>query len=67
MGPRGLGGGRGQGGAAAVVIMGGSVPRCVLYARVSSDDRKKEGRNLKSQIQMGQEYAHDHGYQVVGS
>ncbi|MBN1813654.1 MAG: recombinase family protein [Anaerolineae bacterium] len=39
--------------------------RAVLYARVSSDDRGKHGRNLKSQIEMCREYALEQGYQVV--
>lgn len=39
--------------------------RAVLYARVSSDDRRKDGRNLKSQIDMGREYCQHHGYTVV--
>ncbi len=39
--------------------------RAVLYARVSSDDRGKDGRNLKSQLDMCREYALSHGYQIV--
>jgi len=39
--------------------------RAVLYARVSSDDRSKDGRNLAGQLEMGQKYAQEHGYQVV--
>ena len=39
--------------------------RAVLYARVSGDDRGKEGRNLAGQLEMGREYAQEHGYQVV--
>lgn len=39
--------------------------RAVLYARVSSDDRAKEGRNLKGQIEMGREYALTHGYTII--
>jgi len=33
--------------------------RAVLYARVSSDDSKKDGRNLASQLDMGREYSVD--------
>jgi site-specific DNA recombinase len=36
-----------------------------LYARVSGDDRGKEGRNLAGQLEMGRKYAQEHGYQVV--
>ena len=39
--------------------------RAVLYARVSSDDRGREGRNLAGQLEMGQKYAKKHGYTVV--
>ena len=39
--------------------------RAVLYARVSSDDRRKDGRNLKSQIEMGRDYCQQHGYTIV--
>lgn len=39
--------------------------RAVLYARVSSDDRGKEGRNLSGQLEMGREYALRQGYVVV--
>jgi len=39
--------------------------RAVLYARVSSDDRSKEGRNLTGQLDMGRKYAQEHGYTVV--
>jgi len=39
--------------------------RAVLYARVSSDDRGKDGRNLAGQLEMGRKYAQEHGYQVV--
>jgi len=39
--------------------------RAVLYSRVSADDRSKEGRNLASQLEMGQAYAQGKGYQVV--
>ena len=37
----------------------------VLYARVSGDDRGKDGRNLAGQLEMGREYAQKHGYHVV--
>jgi site-specific DNA recombinase len=39
--------------------------RAALYARVSSDDRSKDGRNLEGQLEMGREYAQKHGYTVV--
>jgi site-specific DNA recombinase len=39
--------------------------RAVLYARVSGDDTKNEGRNLDGQIQMCREYAERHGWSVV--
>lgn len=39
--------------------------RAVLYARVSGDDRGKEGRNLNGQLEMCREYAQAHGYTVV--
>lgn len=39
--------------------------RAVLYARVSSDDRGKEGRNLKGQLDMCREHAQGKGYQVI--
>ncbi len=39
--------------------------RAVLYARVSGDDRGKEGRNLAGQLEMCREYALDHGWQIV--
>ena len=39
--------------------------RAVLYARVSGDDRGKDGRNLDGQLDMCREYAHKNGWQVV--
>ncbi len=39
--------------------------RAVLYARVSSDDSHKDGRNLAGQLDMGRKYSLDHGYSVV--
>jgi site-specific DNA recombinase len=39
--------------------------RAVLYARVSGDDRKKEGRNLAGQLEMGRKYATENNYTVV--
>lgn len=39
--------------------------RAVLYARVSSDDRGKDGRNLAGQLDMGREYAHAHGWEIL--
>lgn len=39
--------------------------RAVIYARVSGDDRGKEGRNLDGQLEMGREYAQERTYKVV--
>ncbi len=39
--------------------------RAVTYARVSGDDRGKEGRNLKSQLEMCREYALEQGWNIV--
>jgi DNA invertase Pin-like site-specific DNA recombinase len=39
--------------------------RAVLYARVSSDDTKKDGRNLAGQIEMCREYAQSKGWRVT--
>lgn len=39
--------------------------RAVLYARVSGDDRGKDGRNLASQLEMGREYATQKGYTII--
>ena len=39
--------------------------RAVLYARVSSDDRDNEGRNLKGQLKMGRESALENGWEIV--
>ena len=39
--------------------------RAVLYARVSSDDRNKDGRNLAGQLEMDREYAKEKGYNIV--
>jgi len=39
--------------------------RALLYARVSGDDRRKEGRNLAGQLEMCREYAHERGYEIV--
>lgn len=41
------------------------IDRAVLYARVSSDDTKQDGRNLKGQITLCREYAQGKGYQIV--
>lgn len=41
------------------------IERAVLYARVSGDDRGKEGRNLQGQLDMGREYAIQKGYRIV--
>lgn len=39
--------------------------RAVTYARVSGDDRGKEGRNLEGQLEMCRNYAQEHGYEIV--
>jgi len=39
--------------------------RAVVYARVSGDDRGKEGRNLAGQLEMGREYAQERDYTIV--
>ncbi len=39
--------------------------RAVLYARVSGDDRGKDGRNLAGQLEMGRAYAARKGYTVI--
>lgn len=39
--------------------------RAVLYARVSSDDTRNEGRNLAGQLEMCREYALQRGWTVV--
>jgi site-specific DNA recombinase len=39
--------------------------RAVLYARVSGDDGKKEGRNLEGQIADGWDYVQEKGYRIV--
>ena len=39
--------------------------RVILYARVSSDDRGRDGRNLAGQLEMAREYAQKKGYVVV--
>jgi site-specific DNA recombinase len=37
----------------------------VLYARVSADDRGRDGRNLAGQLDMGREYAEANGWRIV--
>jgi len=39
--------------------------RAVLYARVSGDDRGKDGRNLAGQLEMCREYAQKRDYQIM--
>ena len=39
--------------------------RAVTYARVSGDDRGKEGRNLIGQLEICREYALSRGYHIV--
>ena len=42
-----------------------TIKRAVLYARVSSDDRGKEGRNLAGQLEMCREFSIENGWQIV--
>lgn len=39
--------------------------RAVLYARVSSDDTKRDGRNLAGQLEMCRKYATEHDYEII--
>ena len=39
--------------------------RAILYARVSSDDRSNDGRNLAGQLDICREYAERQGWQIV--
>ena len=39
--------------------------RAVTYARVSGDDRAKDGRNLSGQLEMCREYALEQGWTIV--
>lgn len=39
--------------------------RAITYARVSGDDRSKDGRNLAGQLAMGREYCIKRGYAIV--
>ena len=39
--------------------------RAAIYARVSGDDRGRDGRNLQGKIEMGREYSQEKGYSVV--
>ena len=39
--------------------------RATTYARVSGDDRRKEGRNLEGQLAMYREYCTEQGYRIV--
>ena len=39
--------------------------RTVIYARVSGDDTRNDGRNLEGQLEMGREFAQDKGYAIV--
>lgn len=39
--------------------------RAVLYARVSGDDSRKEGRNLQGQLDMCRVFAQARGYQII--
>jgi hypothetical protein len=45
--------------------MNGNGTRAVVYARVSSDDRGNDGRNLQGQLEMCREYALKQGWHVV--
>ena len=42
-----------------------TIKRAVLYARVSGDDRGKEGRNLAGQLEMCREFALENGWKIV--
>jgi site-specific DNA recombinase len=39
--------------------------RAVLYARVSSDDTRNDGRNLDSQLEMCRDFADQQGWEIV--
>ena len=39
--------------------------RAVLYARVSGDDRGKDGRNLAGQLEMCREYAVENEWEIA--
>src|ERR1051325_10845654 len=39
--------------------------RAVTYARVSSDDRSKGGRNLSGQLEMCRDYCDKRGYSII--
>lgn len=39
--------------------------RAVLYARVSSDDTRNEGRNLTGQLDMCRQYAEERRWNIV--
>lgn len=39
--------------------------RAITYARVSGDDRSKDGRNLAGQLEMCREYSIKRGYHIV--
>jgi site-specific DNA recombinase len=39
--------------------------KVILYARVSSDDRSNDGRNLDGQLDMCRHYALEHDHQIV--
>lgn len=41
------------------------IERAVIYARVSGDDTKKEGRNIGGQLDMGREHCREKGYRIV--
>ncbi len=47
------------------ILTGTVQERAILYARVSSDDRKNEGGNLKGQIEMGRSYAASNNYSII--
>ncbi len=41
------------------------VERAITYSRVSGDDRKSEGRNIASQMDMGREHCQQKGYHIL--
>lgn len=41
------------------------MPKCVIYARVSSREQEDEGYSIEAQLKLLREYAAKHGYEVV--
>ena len=40
--------------------------RAVLYSRVSGDDTRRDGRNVRNQLDMDRDHAIAKGYDIVG-